>query len=257
VQRIHGGLFQDTTAIPLKKPDLELLLEAARHDWSEVEPAIFGTLLERALDPKERHMLGAHFTPRAYVERLVRPTIEEPIRVDWENVQATVRRLRTADKVDEARKIAREFHTKLCAYRVLDPACGSGNFLYVALDLFKRIESEVLGLLQELGEKQEALDLLGARVTPAQFLGIEVKPWAKEIADLVLWIGHLQWHFRTHKRGILPADPILCEYGNIERRDAVLAWDDMELVCDERGKPITRWDGETSPFKVNPSALRG
>jgi hypothetical protein len=243
--RFNGGLFADTSAIPLKRPDLELLLDAAEHDWAEVEPAIFGTLLERALNPKERHMLGAHFTPRAYVERLVRPTIEEPLREEWENVQAAARKLRLDEKVEEARKLVHEFLRKLCATRVLDPACGSGNFLYVALDLFKRIEGEVLALLRELGEAQERLHMEGERVTPKQFLGIEVKPWAKEIADLVLWIGYLQWHYKSHGKAMPPPEPVLMNYKNIERRDAVLDWDAIELVTDESGKPVTRWDGET------------
>jgi hypothetical protein len=109
--RGNGGLFADTTAIPLKKADLKLLLNAAEHDWSEVEPAIFGTLLERALSAKERHKLGAHFTPRAYVERLVRPTLEEPIREAWENVQTAARKLRREEKIDEARKVVRSRST--------------------------------------------------------------------------------------------------------------------------------------------------
>lgn len=244
--RFNGGLFADTTAIPLKKADLQLLLDAAEYDWADVEPAIFGTLLERALNPKERHMLGAHFTPRAYVERLVKPTIEDPLREEWENVQAAARKLRLDEKNEEAKKLVHGFQRKLCSIRVLDPACGSGNFLYVALDLFKRIESEILSLLRDLGERQEMLQVGGIRVTPGQFLGIEVKPWAKEIADLVLWIGFLQWHYRSHGKGLPPPEPVLMDYKNIECRDAVLAWDEMELVRDANGRPVTRWDGETT-----------
>lgn len=239
--RFNGGLFADPSALPLQKEGLELLLEAARCDWSDVEPAIFGTLLERALNPKERHALGAHFTPRAYVERLVRPTIEEPLRTEWENVQAIVHKLNADGKLDAAKEAVHVFHQKLCQTRVLDPACGSGNFLYVTLNVFKQIESEVLALLASLGEKQEQL----LRVTPKQFLGIEVKPWAKEIAELVLWIGYLQWHYRTHGKRVPPPEPVLQDFQNIERRDAILAWDSIDLVRDERGKPVTRWDGET------------
>jgi hypothetical protein len=245
ILRFNGGLFADTSAVPLKKGDLKLLLAAAERDWADVEPAIFGTLLERALNKRERHMLGAHFTPRAYVERLVRPTIEEPLREEWVVVQAEARRLRLEKKGVKARALVHAFLRKLCGLRVLDPACGSGNFLYVALDLFKRIETEVLELLRELGERQEKLLIEGERVTPKQFLGIEVKPWAKEIADLVLWIGFLQWHYRSHKKGLPPPEPVLLEYNNIECRDAVLAWDDIELLRDDTGKPVSRWDGET------------
>ena len=105
----------------------------------------------------------------------------------------------------------------------------------MALDLFKRIEGEVLALLRELGEVQEKLLIEGERVTPKQFLGIELKPWAKEIAELVLWIGFLQWHYKSHGKGLPPAEPVLMEYRNIECRDAVLAWDGIELVTDEIG----------------------
>nr|WP_206079417.1 class I SAM-dependent DNA methyltransferase [Polyangium spumosum] len=243
--RFNGGLFKQPTGLSLSKESLALLLMAARRDWSEVDPAIFGTLLERALNPKERHKLGAHYTPRAYVERLIRPTIEEPLREEWENVRTAARKLYQSGKEKEARAAARAYHTKLCETRVLDPACGSGNFLYVTLDLFKRLESEVLALLNDLGERQELLHAEGIRVSPGQFLGIEVKPWAKEIAELVLWIGYLQWHFRTYGKLTPPPEPVLRDFRNIECRDAVLAWDDVELVRDTKGKPVTRWDGET------------
>jgi hypothetical protein len=246
--RFNGGLFASPTSLPLKKPDLEKLHRAAKHDWSQVEPAIFGTLLERALSDKERHKLGAHYTPRAYVERLVKPTIEEPLRAEWDVVRTQVRTLVEAGKTKDAIAATHGFHHKLVTTRVLDPACGSGNFLYVTLDLFKRLEGEVLALLHDLGETQELLET--ERVTPAQFLGIEVKRWAKEIAELVLWIGYLQWHYRTHGRLRPPPEPVLQNYGNIECRDAVLAWDRVELVVDEHGKPRTRWDGET--FKRSP-----
>ncbi len=246
VKQFNGGLFAEPTALPLARPQLERLLEASRTSWNDVEPSIFGTLLERALDAKERHALGAHFTPRAYVERLVRPTIEEPLRADWDVVRAEVRQLVEAGKEQEAVASVRAFHRQLCQVRVLDPACGTGNFLYVTLDLFKRLESEVLGLLADLGESQTVLELEGATVTPAQFHGLEIKPWAKEIAELVLWIGYLQWQLRTTgDAGHIP-EPVLRKYGNIECRDAVLEYDRIEPVLDDAGQPVTRWDGETT-----------
>jgi hypothetical protein len=248
--RFNGGLFKDADAPPLKAEHLLRLQEAARCDWSEVEPAIFGTLLERALDPHERHRLGAHYTPRAYVERLVRPTVEEPLRAEWDLVRAEVRQLVEAGKESSARKAVRAFYDKLTHTRVLDPACGTGNFLYVTLDIFKRLETEVVALLGELEETQTIGEAAGYGVTPQQFLGIEVKPWAKEIAELVLWIGYLQWHFRTRGR-VTPPEPVLQDYGNIEMRDAVLAYNRKEPVRDERGRPVSRWDGTT--YKVSAS----
>jgi hypothetical protein len=156
------------------------------------------------------------------------------------------------DDIKGARKALLAFQAKLAATRVLDPACGTGNFLYVTLDLMKRLEAEVLAMLADVegGERGRKTGLAGERhgfaaVTPRQFLGIEVKPWAKEIAELVLWIGYLQWHFRTHGRDEKPAEPVLHDYRNIECRDAVLAWDKEELERDEKGKPLSRWDGRT------------
>src|SRR5690606_1178207 len=122
----------------------------------------------------------------------------------------------------------RAFHQKLCATRVLDPACGSGNFLYVALDLFQRLEDEVLAKLEGLGERQQLLAADTLRVTPAQFLGIEVKPWAKEIAELVLWIGYLQHHVRARGKASPPPEPVLQDYQNIVCRDAILDYDGVE-----------------------------
>ncbi len=244
--RFNGGLFADQQAIALTKKQLEHLAEAAESNWAEVDPSIFGTLLERALSPEERHRLGAHYTPRAYVERLVKPTIEEPLRADWDLVRAEVRLLVEAGKVETAQERVRDFHHKLCTIRVLDPACGTGNFLYVTLDLFKRLETEVLAQLQGLGYTQMGLELEKYRVTPEQFRGIEVKPWAKEIAELVLWIGYLQWQVKQPGGALTIPEPVLRDYDNIECRDAVLTWDgDPELARDDSGAPITRWDGTT------------
>jgi SAM-dependent methyltransferase len=250
LKRFNGGLFATHDAPVLTKEQLILLLMAAKSDWSQVDPSIFGTLLERALNPKERHRRGAHYTPRAYVERLVKPTIEEPLRGDWDLVRAEVRQLVEAGKVKEAQKRVLEFHRTLCRTRVLDPACGTGNFLYVTLDLFKRLESEVLALLAELGYQQISLEMQTYSVTPEQFLGIEVKRWAKEIAELVLWIGYLQWQVSQPGGAMTVPEPVLRDYGNIQHRDAVLAYDREELLLDDKGKPVTRWDGET--MKISP-----
>ncbi|MDT8322085.1 MAG: DNA methyltransferase, partial [Xanthomonadales bacterium] len=195
--RFNGNLFRDIDPIPLKPEQIELLIEAARHDWSQVEPAIFGTLLERALDPEERHKLGAHYTPRAYVERLVMPTIIDPLRDEWKTVQAAAAALQNQGNEDKAVTEIRQFHRKLCQIRVLDPACGSGNFLYVTLEHMKRLEGEVLGTLTDLGAGQNLLEMQGNTVDPHQFLGLEINPRAAAIAEIVLWIGYLQWHFRT------------------------------------------------------------
>lgn len=263
VLKFNGKLFKhahaDGYTLPLNRAQIDCLLQAARADWTAVEPAIFGTLLERALDPVERHALGAHYTPRAYVERLILPTVIEPLRAEWGHAQAAALLLAAEadalqgkkhdDKLLEARAQVRQFHHRLCSLRVLDPACGSGNFLYVTLEHLKRLEGEVLNQLQALGEHQSALGLEGETVTLQQLRGIELNPRAAALAELVLWIGYLQWQARTvGVRHI--AEPVVHDYGNIDNRDAVLAYDRTEPQHDEAGNIVTRWDGNT--FKPHP-----
>jgi hypothetical protein len=240
VKRFNGGLFKDPSALPLNNQQLDLLIEAAEADWKQVEPAIFGTLLERALDKRQRHKLGAHYTPRAYVQRLVTPTIIEPLREDWRDVQTAVQRLTEDGKTDEALKLVRDFHHQLCETTVLDPACGSGNFLYVALEMMKRLEGEVTSLMIELGDTRPLIT-----VDPHQFLGIELNPWAANVAELVLWIGYLQWHFRTYGTAA-PSEPVLRDFKNIRNADAVLEWSGRTPRMDADGDPVTRWDGVTT-----------
>ena len=250
LKRFNGTLFKDRTALPLDRESIHELWVACKRDWSDVEPAIFGTLLERALDRRERASLGAHYTPRAYVERLVIPTIMEPLRTEWQQVQAAAAEARANGKDDEARQVLRGFLHTLATTRVLDPACGTGNFLYVALELMKRLEGEVLAALEDLGEDAPKLALSGETVDPSQFFGLELNPRAVPIADLVLWIGYLKWQLKT---GGLPAisEPILHAYGTIKEQDAILAWGKRELRRDASGAPITVWDGRsTKPHPV-------
>lgn len=244
VRRFNGGLFREADALPLSPIQLGLLIEAAEADWSTVEPAIFGTLLERALDPKQRHKLGAHYTPRAYVERLVIPVVIEPLRNDWRDVQAAALTLANENKLDAAREIVRAFHKQLCKLRVLDPACGSGNFLYVAMELMKKLEGEVTQLQKELGDNQALLGLEALTVSPEQFLGLELNVWAKEVAELVLWIGYLQWQYRTFGKAN-EEDPVLRDFHNIEHADALLVLEGERPRIGEDGQPESRWDGET------------
>ncbi|CCF18519.1 conserved protein of unknown function [Pseudorhizobium banfieldiae] len=222
VKRFNGEFFKNRRALKLAREEIGELLAAANHDWKDVEPAIFGTFLEQALDPADRRKLGAHYTPRAYVERLVIATVIDPLRAEWDAARSTADRQKSEGKAEAAIRTVRAFHEKLCETRVLDPACGTGNFLYVSLELMKRLEGEVLEALVNLGG-QEGLALESHTVDPHQFLGIEVNPRAAAIAELVLWIGHLQWHFRN--RGVAPSEPILKAFKNIQNMDAVLKWD--------------------------------
>jgi hypothetical protein len=251
IPRFNGGLFAETAVLELDADQIQLLLEAADADWRDVEPAIFGTLLERALDPHERHKLGAHYTPRAYVERLVQPTVIEPLRAEWQAVQAAALQLALDDKASKAIAEVGGFQRRLAGLRILDPACGTGNFLYVTLELLKRLEGEVLNTLQELGQGQQSLELADVLVTPANLLGIELNPRAAAIAELVLWIGFLQWHLRTHGNLQSLAEPIIRDLHNVECRDAVLDWDERQPLLDAQGQPVTRWDGRsTKPHHV-------
>jgi len=276
VLRFNGKLFKGSNeagySLVLTTAQIDLLIEAAKANWREVEPAIFGTLLERALDPAERHALGAHYTPRAYVERLVMPTVIEPLRAEWADAQAaaltlaheaselqanppSVRSKKDFAALDrhsgavrakwkEARQHVRGFLHRLCTLKVLDPACGSANFLYVTLEHLKRLEGEVLNQLGELGDTQDMLDLGRETVTLQQLRGIEVNERAAALAELVLWIGFLQWHIRTNGRASV-AEPVVHDYGNIEHRDAVLVFERQEPVTDVAGTVLTRWDGRT------------
>lgn len=253
VLHFNGKLFKgsatDGYSLLLTPDQIDLLIAAAQANWREVEPAIFGTLLERALNPAERHALGAHYTPRAYVERLVLPTVIEPLRMEWANAQAAALVLAHEGKLPQARAEVKKFHHRLCTTRVLDPACGSGNFLYVTLEHLKRLEGEVLNQLSALGQTQDQLGFEGETVTLEQLRGIEVNPRAAALAELVLWIGWLQWHIRT-QGGAAVAEPVVHDYGNIEHRDAVLTWDAQEPAYDDAGQLRTRWDGVT--FKTHP-----
>lgn len=250
VKRFNGYLFKNTEALPLDAEELRVLIDAAAKDWTEVEPAIFGTLLERALSAKDRSKLGAHYTPRAYVERLISPTIMEPLRGDWDGVRVAAATLIDEGKADEAKQLVEAFHAKLASTKVLDPACGTGNFLYVAMARMKELEGEVLDLLIELGDDQYVAELTGHTITPENFLGIEINPRAAAIAQLVLWIGYLQWHFRVNGLDRAPPEPILRDIKTIENRDALISYEARVPERDEHGNPLTRWDGET--MKVHP-----
>jgi len=250
IPQFNGFLFKNPEALPISVAQLDLLILAAQAGWADVEPAIFGTLLERALQPRERHKLGAHYTPRAYVERLVMPTVIEPLREEWEAARTASAILEDCGDDAGALKEIERFHRRLCSVRILDPACGSGNFLYVTLEHLKRLEGEVLEYINHF-PRQLGLDMSGGyTVTPEQLLGLEVNPRAAAIADVVLWIGYLQWHFKTHGNANRLGNPILREYGNIKQQDAVLSYSERKLRVDSNGVPVTRWDGHST--KLNP-----
>jgi hypothetical protein len=253
VRRFNGGLYagsSDAGPLRVTADEIRLLVVAAQRDWKNVDPAIFGTLLENALTSRQRGQLGAHFTPRAFVERLVLPTVMEPLRAEWDGFKAaSYARLEAGDR-DGAAAILRDFHARLCAVRVLDPACGTGNFLYVTMELMKRLEGEVLDALSNtVAGEGDRLALSGASVDPHQFLGIDKNPRAVPVAELVLWIGYLQWHFRT-VGAAPPAEPILRDFRNIRHADALLRYEREEPLRDAAGALVTHWDGHS--FRAHP-----
>lgn len=214
VRRFNGAFYKNRRAFPLSREALGALIEASKADWKEVEPAIFGSLLEQALDSRDRSRLGAHYTPRPYVERLVNVTVIEPLRADWEAVQGATEQARTEGDFAAAVRAVADFHTGLTRTRVLDPACGTGNFLYVTLELMKSLESEVLHLLAALqAEAGLKPDLLRRDILPSQFFGLELNPRAAAIAELVIWIGYLQFLYRNGD--ISTRDPVLEDYGAV------------------------------------------
>ena len=255
LKHFNGNLFKAAQAFAIGKEEIGELLAAAKVDWTRVEPAIFGTLLEHALDDKERSKLGAHYTPRLYVERIVQVTVMEPLRAEWRDVQIKIQEaVDNADNKEEGLQkaigFARDFHAQLCNTKVLDPACGTGNFLYVSLELMKGLEGEILEKLAELGF--EAFELERETVDPHQFLGLELNPRAAAIAELVIWIGALQQHYRIKKEH--PPEPILKAFKNINSGgrngfDAVLTWDGYPAPHFQTrdGKPM-----ETAPNARRP-----
>ena len=200
------------------------------------------------MNPAERRKLGAHYTPRVYVERLVLATVMEPLKAEWANAQGAAEAKRSEGNVKGAIAEVKGFHEKLCEILILDPACGTGNFLYVSLELMKRLEGEVLEALASLSEQGRFTGYELKTIDPHQFLELEVNPRAAAIAELVLWIGHLQWHFRT--RGGVPPEPILRDFKTIEVRDAVLAWDRTEPARDEHGRAVIQTDGDGDRVEV-------
>ena len=229
----NGGLFDKSPALELTHNEIGILMDAARQDWGKVEPSIFGTLFERCLDPDKRSQIGAHYTGRADILLVVEPVVMAPLRREWgavrEEVEKQLARRRAARspaakrKADDAINNAiQEFDHHLGSVRVLDPACGSGNFLYVAIQQLLELEREVV----EFASRPEIALLLAPRVRPTQLMGIEINPFAAELAQVVLWIGYLQWMHDYHYP--IFSKPILDKFQNIECCDAILDLSDPE-----------------------------
>ena len=231
-----GRLFEDND-VPDEITTQEILVlgELDALNWADVEPSIFGTLFERVLDPKQRKMLGAHYTSRADIELIVEPVLMAPLRREWEEVKAAAeaylneakeRGTKEETQQKHLRSLLGGFYKRLATIRILDPACGSGNFLYVSLALLKALEKELIAFATLHG-----VNGIAPRVHPRQLHGIEISPYAVELASIVIWIGYLQWKHRN----VMPLDdeePILEPLDQVEGKDAILDLSDPDHPSD-------------------------
>ena len=242
IGHFNGGLFDGRRALPLDSGDVGLLIAAASLDWSQIDPTIFGTLFERFLDPEKRGQIGAHYTDPEKIMMIVDPVILRPLQDEWKAVRAQIEPIaekaegiapRTQSPGDrvasdsaarrlrgEAMSLRDKFLDRLASIRILDPACGSGNFLYLALQSIKDLENRVILECEAMGLPPRALT-----VGPEIVQGIEINKLAAELARTTIWIGDIQWGIRN---GIYSrAEPILRLLDNIERRDALLRIGDI------------------------------
>jgi len=235
ILHFNGGLFDDDHVLQLDSDAMDIIAAIDGLDWGAIKPSIFGTLFERGLDPSKRSQLGAHYTGEEDILLIVEPVLMAPLRKEWEKIKDEVRRLALSEvegmkaeeraatgrkKKDLQKKISdtlRAFADKIAAIKVLDPACGSANFLYVALRLLLDLQNEVLNFSDEMGAGRPYIT-----VTPAQLFGIETNEYAHELAQMTIQIGYIQW-LRDNGYGF-PTEPILRQTKNILNMDAILAY---------------------------------
>jgi len=235
----NGGLFDDDAVLDMDGDGVSILHAITALDWAAIEPAIFGTLFTRSLDPAQRAKLGAQYTSKEDILLIVEPVLLTPLRREWEQVRQRAQELvqkrdsaatrGAATRADnELRTLLLGFAERLATIRVLDPACGSGNFLYVALRLLLDLWKEVAIFSAQAGLSILA-PLPGLAPSPEQLYGIEINDYAHELAQATVWIGYFQW---LHDNGYgFVSEPILKPLDNIKLMDAILAYD-------AEGKPV-------------------
>jgi type II restriction/modification system DNA methylase subunit YeeA len=226
IEWFNGGLFEDDATLRLEPPELKLLAEACTLDWSEIDPTIFGTLFERGLDPSKRSQLGAHYTDPATIMKLVNPVIVQPWIKAWDEEKTVLAGLlaKSKTKTKISKPIADRFNgflQRLRTFTVLDPACGSGNFLFLALRALKDIEHRVMIEGEDLGFPRQF-----PAIGPKSVKGIELNSYAAELARITIWIGEIQWMIQSGYGA--NRQPILQPLDQIENRDAVLNPDGTE-----------------------------
>lgn len=209
----NGGLFDDDGTLPLTPEDLGLLYEASKMDWQDIDPSIFGTLFERGLDPKKRSQLGAHYTDAEKIEMIVDPVVRQPLFREWAAVKSKIEKAKTPAA---RQKLQTPFLERLKNFRVLDPACGSGNFLYLALKELKDLEHRVHLECENLGINRPLFMVTG----PHNMMGIELNSYAAELARMTVWIGEIQWCLKNGQQ--IDRKPILKPLQTIKNHDALL-----------------------------------
>jgi type II restriction/modification system DNA methylase subunit YeeA len=231
----NGGLFNDNDVLPLNQGELKIALSAAKMYWRDVEPSIFGTLFMRGLDPDKRSQLGAEYTDTKSIMRIVNPVIVDPLLAEWAAIKTEISGLLHATSMSKATQtknykkansLYMAFLERLKHVRVLDPACGSGNFLYLALTTLKDLEQRIILEAEMLG-----LQAVFPSVGPEAVKGIEINPYAAELARVTIWIGQIQWMLRHGFS--LSKNPILKPLNQIECRDALLNVDGSEAAWPE------------------------
>ena len=251
----NGGLFETVEALPLIASEITTLRAAAKLDWSGIEPSIFGTLFERGLDPKKRSQLGAHYTDQQSILRIINPVIVEPLAAEWEAAKCLIaERMALYEQGGKSSKTALQeaqgafiaYLERLKNFKVLDPACGSGNFLYLALRALKDLEHKANLEAEKLGLHRQ----VSIEVTPANVLGIELNPYAAELARVTVWIGEIQWMLKNGYP--IRKNPILQPLDHIENRDAVLQIPPSSPLTKGGTESVAQ---ETSPFAKG--GLRG
>ncbi len=221
IAHFNGDLFSSTDTVELSAPALQRLGVAAKQNWRNIEPSIFGTLFERALDASKRAHLGAHYTSAEDIMLVVEPVVMAPLRAEWEQAQQEAGNLVVEGDEDAARMRLLAFQQRLFEVEVLDPACGSGNFLYLALRSLLDLEKQVIDYAAAQGWRNFI-----PTVRPDQMLGLETNPYAAELARTALWIGYIQWH---QNNGFpYGHSPILTPLVSIQRTDAILANGDTD-----------------------------
>ena len=222
IARFNGDLFNGSDTVELSDNALFVLAnEVVEKNWRNIEPSIFGTLFEGALDATKRARLGAHYTGADDIALVVEPVVMKPLRREWRDAKNRIESLIADGERGKARAALDAFLERLRGVTVLDPACGSGNFLYIALRSLLDLEKEVIDCAETLGWGG-----MIPEVNPSQMAGIEIDYYAAELARTALWIGYIQWH---QTNGFpYTRDPILMPLDTIQQTDAILDMSDAD-----------------------------